>query len=485
MRLELARTCIEDPHLPTRLAGIPLLADEESPEADFLLLKCVADPEAAVWDKARATLLHRHPWLVLEAVVPRPVPDSARSTPLGAAWTNVHQAIRRVLRESGLRVEMMDRLLLLPGIVGDWVEEMKAADLQPLAEELERLESRLSAGQGRQFMLAPTYRCNLTCSYCYSRGFGRGMPQDMPLDDLAFVFSWAARQGLDSVLLAGGEPTVYSHFPSLLQLAKERGIPVHMASNCMYPASLRELITAPGLIELMAHYDQERIESEGAAAALLFEENLSAAVKSGVDVVIRYTLTERSNPQEWSAVMDMAQRLNVRYVNYAFAFEGSAGLNAYFNLREGIGQYGGHLESLILGLCADAQQRGILLRLCKPFPLCALSAAALRRVLEAGGLRPACAMHRDGFTRNLTVNPDLSTFPCNGIAIRGPNLHQVESIAETGRQNAEAMEEFFYQPFAEACRECALWYRGLCRGTCMAELYRSAQEETPFVALKS
>jgi radical SAM protein with 4Fe4S-binding SPASM domain len=484
LRLELARIYLDDPHLPTKLAGMPLLADEDSPEADYLLLKCVADPIAAVWEKARAVLLHRHPWLILEVAMPRPVPDFAQATPLGAAWANLREAIRRVVRENELRADGMDRLLHLPGVAADWVEEMRADDRRSWAEEIESLLNSQSAGKGRQFLMSPTYRCNLTCSYCYSRGFGSVMPMDMTPEDLAFVFSWAAAQGLNTVLLGGGEPTVYSHFARLLQLAKEHGISVRLTSNCMYSAGIREQIASPAILELVAHYDQEIIGS-GAAAAALFEENLRTARENGLEIVLRYTLTERSNPEEWSAVMDLAQRLSVRQLNYAFAFQGSAGLNAHFNLRDGIGRDGGQMERVILGLCADAEERGLLLQLSKPFPLCALSSSALRRVLGTGGMRSACAVHRDDFTRNLTVNPDLSTFPCNGIAIRGPNLREVKDLAEAGRQNAISMEALMLRPYAEACRECALWYRGLCRGTCLAEHYRSAQGEAEFTAWQS
>jgi radical SAM protein with 4Fe4S-binding SPASM domain len=466
------------------LAGILLLAEEESPEADYLLLKCVADPDNAVWNKARTVLLHRHPWLALEAVMPRDVPDFARATRLGTAWVNVREAIRRVLRETELRTDAIDRSFHLPGVIADWVEEMQTDDRRPLAEEIEKLASSRNAGKVRQLLLSPTYRCNLACSYCYSRGFGRGMPEDMTPDDLAYVFSWAAGNGIDTVLLAGGEPTVYTHFARLLELARQWGISVRLTSNCMYSAARREQIVSPAIFELVAHYDQERIGSNGEAATL-FEENLWAARKGGLEVVLRYTLTERSNPEEWSAVMDLAQRLQLKQLNYAFAFQGSAGMNEHFPMRKDIGHECGHLESVILGLCADAEQRGLLLHLSKPFPLCALSPSALRRMLNTGGMRSACAIHRDGFTRNMTVNPDLSTFPCNGIAIRGPNLRDMKSLAEAGRQNAGAVEALMLRPYAEECRNCALWYRGLCRGTCLAEHYRSIQGETEFIVRQS
>jgi radical SAM protein with 4Fe4S-binding SPASM domain len=448
------------------------LADEESPEADFLLLRTVVDPSEEVWRKARAALLHRHPWLTLEAVLARPVPEAALATPYGAEWLELRRAIRRVAREVAPRPETAGRMHALPGIVPDWIEELQACGSAATSEELARLANcgDQAAAQSRQILLVPTYRCNLTCSYCYAKSFSDGMPPDMPVEDLEFTFGWAAAQGVESVLLAGGEPTVYAHFARLLELAGEWGIAVRLTSNMLYPSVVRGRIAAPAIRELVAHYDQERMEADPAAAGL-FEENLRAARASGLGAILRYTLTQRSGPAEWRTVMDLAVRLGISQINYALAFQGSAGRNAYFPVREGIGQDGGRVENVLLGLCDDAARRRIRLHLCKPFPLCLLTRASLRRVLQEGGMTQACAIHGDGYTRNLTVNPDLSTFPCTGIAIRGPKIGELANAAEAGRRHAAAVESLMLQPYAEECRNCALWHRGVCRGACMAEHY--------------
>jgi radical SAM protein with 4Fe4S-binding SPASM domain len=377
-----------------------------------------------------------------------------------------------------VRSDVVVRLLSVPGLIPDWIEELRANGNGNLADELERLANCGSHGAApsRQILLAPTYRCNLTCSYCYAKNFSNGGPAYMSMADLAFALSWAAAQGVDNVLLAGGEPTVYPHFAQLLMLAGEHGLSVRLTSNGLYPATVRQHIAAPAIWELVAHYDQERIGSDP-SAALLFEENLLAARARGLSVILRYTLTERSGPPEWRVVMDLARRLEIPQLNYALAFQGSEGANAFFRIRDGMGCDGGRLESLFLGLCDDAAAHGLRLHLSKPFPLCALSPAALRRTLYDGGMRAACAISRDGFTRNLTVNPDLTTFPCNGIAIRGPKIGEFSTLTEVGEHNAAAVKDLMSRPYVEDCRSCALWYRGICRGACLAEHYWMSRRE--------
>jgi radical SAM protein with 4Fe4S-binding SPASM domain len=80
-------------------------------------------------------------------------------------------------------------------------------------------------------------------------------------------------------------------------------------------------------------------------------------------------------------------------------------------------------------------------------------------------------------SRNLTINPDLTTFPCNGIAIRGPKLTELASIEDAGRHHAEAIRDLMLQPYDEACRDCALWYRGFCQGACLAEHHWMSRQQ--------
>ena len=307
MRLELAKACLEDARAETRRAGLQLLAEEPSPEADFLLIGSLADPCEAVWQRARDVLLHRCPWLALEPFEVRGVPDSALEDWRGRAWANVRSGMRRAIEESRPGLDFFERLITIPGLVPDLVEELEqrrgSAEVNAAwvlmrrrggaEEEAEKKQERgkdrnsrvrgvggasrergektselRSDGQGsalshpagsRQILLAPTYRCNLTCSYCYAQKFARGFPADMSLEDLALALSWAAAQGVGRIILCGGEPTAYCHFRQLLEMAAAGGMTIQLTSNCLYAPSLREHIGPPEIGDLIAHYEQERM----------------------------------------------------------------------------------------------------------------------------------------------------------------------------------------------------------------------------------
>jgi len=476
VNLELATVCLQDADERTRRSGAALLASEISPEADNLLMRALADPADTVWQTARAALIYRYPWLVIEPSAVRPAPDSALDGKYGQALSNLRQAIGQALREPGSDRTLRDRLLTIPGAIPDVIEVLQSKGRIEEAAEIAGLSD--AAGNrhaSRQIMMAPTYRCNLTCSYCYAKNFGDGFPPDMTLEDLKAAVSWAAEQGIRRIILGGGEPTVYTHLPRLFELAKERGIAVHLTSNCLYPTAVREIVKAPPIPELVAHYEQERM-SVAESAAGLFTSNIEAARAAGVNVLIRYTLTAQSGPDEWRAMMDLAQRLSVGQINYALAFRGCQDLNAHLAYQQSIGSDSSRLDELLAAFCADAALRGLRLHLSKPFPLCSIKMESLRAMLGGEALRASCAIHLDDFTRNLTINPDLSTFPCNGIAIRGPRIIELTSIEEAGRLFAPAIRELMMTPYVDACRHCALWYRGFCQGSCLAEHYLIARQ---------
>jgi radical SAM protein with 4Fe4S-binding SPASM domain len=176
-------------------------------------------------------------------------------------------------------------------------------------------------------------------------------------------------------------------------------------------------------------------------------------------------------------LIDLAHRLSIQQINFALAFRGSGGANAYFKCWDAVGFVGGELEDILTGFHRDAANGGIRLHLSKPFPLCALRRESLRRIFCNGTLRSACTVFRDGCSRNLTINPDLSTFPCNGIALRGPKITEFSSFADAGGHNAQFIQDLMLRPYAEECSRCALWYRGFCQGACLTEQFWMSREE--------
>ncbi len=78
--------------------------------------------------------------------------------------------------------------------------------------------------------LTVTHLCNLRCKWCYQRELG-GEGKTMPKELANQLVDLLAELGLETIVLIGGEPTLYDHFFTLIKYIKTKGMRVNMVSN--------------------------------------------------------------------------------------------------------------------------------------------------------------------------------------------------------------------------------------------------------------
>jgi MoaA/NifB/PqqE/SkfB family radical SAM enzyme len=469
--IEDLRMLLGDERPPMRGLGARLLAESASQDADGLLLTAVVDADESVGEHAVASLRARHPWLGLAAFAARSVPREILAEGPGADWVRLREAARDAVATTGPARACLERWLGLPGLLADIVELLDETGRTEDARHLRRIGDGWTddAEQTSQILLSPTYRCNLDCEYCYAREWRRRYPPDMSREALSTALSWARSAGCNFVILCGGEPTQYRHFEALLVEAEARGLGVMLTSNAVYAPSLRPLIVARYVREFIAHYDQS-LTGPDRAAHRAFTENVKSARDGGVEVFLRYTLTPASGPDEWAPLLSLAEELGIEQLNYGVASPSVEGGDAHFTSEELTDP--AIVGALVTRLLEDTEARGIRLLLCKPVALCAFSPHALGQMIPRGVVRSACDAYRRGYSSNVTINPDLTTFPCSVLGVEGPRVTDFGSLAEVGRHNEEFLRGLLHVPLVPACEACFYWYRGLCQGACLVHQYR-------------
>lgn len=71
----------------------------------------------------------------------------------------------------------------------------------------------------KEITIQLTEKCNLSCSYCFA-GSQRGA--EISADDLKYFMEFCAKNGVESIHVTGGEPTLYSNFANCIEeLAKK------------------------------------------------------------------------------------------------------------------------------------------------------------------------------------------------------------------------------------------------------------------------
>ena len=87
------------------------------------------------------------------------------------------------------------------------------------------------------------YGCNFLCPFCHNAALvlpERIAPQMTDTELLTFLEG--RRKKLDGVCITGGEPTLYSDLPQLIEAIRELGFQVKLDTNGTQPQVLRDLI---------------------------------------------------------------------------------------------------------------------------------------------------------------------------------------------------------------------------------------------------
>lgn len=464
MSILYAEAFLNDANPEVRKAAIRTLIVEDDPRAEKLIAGAMADRNPAVWKTARNALLSRNPWLLLEPFKVRPVPEALLDSPSGRSWQYLREGIAKCIqsRNHDFGSGWIDRWKDCPGVIPDVSEILRSIGEAEKAKELESI----TKSARRQILISPTYRCNISCEYCYAKNWAADFGPEMSLERLDAAFSWMAAQEINYVILCGGEPTVYTHLAELLSKAKEHEMGIMLTTNGVYSPAVQELIHKDNITEFIAHYDQG-IMSTKKTIALRFKYNLIKAKEHGVDPFLRYTLTNESNAEEWGKLILLAKELGITRINYGFAFKNISGNNSYFDYQ--LGRQDNQFENIFTSFISDCNEESIKVHQSKPFPLCLLSKDTLRDAAFNGFIRTSCIAHLRGYTHNLTINPDLSTFPCNAVGIAGPKITDFSSLADAGHHYEELLQSLQHTPYFDACEQCILFYRGFCQGVCLAQ----------------
>jgi radical SAM protein with 4Fe4S-binding SPASM domain len=310
--------------------------------------------------------------------------------------------------------------------------------------------------------VALTYRCNLTCGFCYAGCAVAGLPEGwsedraMSDDEVCRVLEVIRRDArCPSVSFTGGEPTLRPGLALLVRHAKELGLKVNLISNGQRLDAERVAALAD------AGLDSAQLSLEGPTASLhdalvgrpgAFDrlwtgvERLQAR---GIRVHTNTTLSRRNLPEAEAIVDLVADRGLDRLTMNLVIPCGSAGVLP--DLGVAYRDIGDH----ILRLRARAEACGVELVWYSPLPLC------LFNTIAHGLGNRGCAA-ADGL---LHVSPSGDVLPCSSFG-------HAESLGNLLRQTFEEVWQSRAARFfrakdmmpkgCESCPEAAA-----CQGACV------------------
>jgi len=306
-----------------------------------------------------------------------------------------------------------------------------------------------------------THSCNRSCSYCYAKGFLERWPQEISLEGLESIFKWATKQEMKEITLSGGEPTLFSKINSALKLAEKYGLKIELNTNGTVDVK-RINIDSPAIDSFFVSLNPSSEYSSQELETLC--SNLKAFKKNFKRVILRFNII--SPDVSYNYLIDICERLNIRYVDFAPVFPSVFNQNKYIkkeNLKD-FSQY-------ILRLVNDLLKHDIRNRFVEPFPLCLFSERERLFLIKNSKLDGVC---KSG--EYCAITPNMTVLPCSALAIEGPSLDKFKNQKEITDYYKEIIDKLRWEiDLFPQCKDCLFKKNKQCQGACLIYKFLQAK----------
>jgi organic radical activating enzyme len=301
---------------------------------------------------------------------------------------------------------------------------------------------------------ALTYKCDMGCAYCNSKGLDKIFREEMNIDNFTRLLGWMKKQGMHKIMFSGGEPTQHTRFKDILNLCKKNHLRCYMASNCRYGDDINEAIAA-NIDVLFVNCSTGYALKERAD----FLNKLRFLRKHNTKLVLRVNvLTADSDEIYWVKQIagELGARIRIGIINSP---EGQAKPPDMEKIRL--------LIDFTEGFAKQCLEERIHVYLARPLPRCLFDHKKWRQLRQLILVKSKCFVgYRGNYASRAVVNPDLSVFGCF------KNLKQAGNILDFPDLNK--LSEFYkIKPVPDASRcfldkgnNCAYLAANQCNGAC-------------------
>jgi len=296
-----------------------------------------------------------------------------------------------------------------------------------------------------------TYRCNAACEVCYAKGMLEEFPKDMSLNDFVYLITWAKKQGWRKIMFLGGEPTVHPQFQEILDICYNQNMAINLSTNALFDDRILQGLKPPWIEEIVFDYLEGQIPSPSYKKQ--FFHNLEYLRKEGITLVLSGVIDGETD--RWEEIVDIASRfkLSIRWSLMLPGYSGDLSNQRVFSNPEVFGMQLLH----ILKTCEEKNIFGFVYR---PVPICIFTPQQLQQIRKMGRylVFTRCILgYRGDYTLALTVNPDLSTYPCNNFYIKGPPITYFKDKDSINRYYEQIDKDVLLTTPAKKCDKCQLY----------------------------
>jgi len=156
-----------------------------------------------------------------------------------------------------------------------------------------------------------TYRCNLSCYYCYQKNVSKG--NDLTSAKWGDIFKQLARMGTLYLTFSGGEPFLRKDFLDIVSAARSHDFAVSIISNgTLVTKNMIKRLSSLGIMDigLSFHAAGKDLHDKLSGKKGSFDKTLRAlrfCVDAGIKTLVKHSVSTE-NFKEFSMLADMADK---------------------------------------------------------------------------------------------------------------------------------------------------------------------------------
>ncbi|OGR41423.1 MAG: hypothetical protein A2X35_10470 [Elusimicrobia bacterium GWA2_61_42] len=297
-----------------------------------------------------------------------------------------------------------------------------------------------------------TYHCDRSCSFCYAKGLQNEFREHMSLADFDFLAGWARSQGWLCMRLLGGEPTQHPQFAQILDIAARHGLTIYVTTNGLFDARLNAPLGKSFVRSVCFSYPQDGVQPRELEA---FRRNFKRAVDNGRTILALSWVIQPEN-DGWRQVVDLAKESHTRsMVRFSMALPGHSRNFGPGELRQRLRT----VAAQIVEIARYAQKQNVIFAFYRPLLLCMFEPEQLALLKAISPFLfytrcPLCLKGEYDTDLKLTVNPDLSCYPCTALAVKGVKIAPGVTRTSLNERFSPLLREMTARPLMKACEDC-------------------------------
>ncbi len=317
--------------------------------------------------------------------------------------------------------------------------------------------------------IALTYDCNANCNHCYPRGLNDIFPKHISLENFQKTISWFKKQGIkETFLLTGGEPTSHPQFKEILSICKKEKIQIGILTNCLFDETIMKELDKSFVSFLMINYFSPSSENFNHKH---YNNNIEKIYKKNIRVNFFYKLPIKNSDQK--DLIEKSKKYDAEICGH-FIMPGFLGKKITTESR--IKDMRSVLD--IMDLVSKENVKFVLLDV---LLRCAFSDSEwdkLRKFYKyskighsrcyVGESYHVLTGKKSSYSMRITINPDLSIFPCFPVFFKGPSILSFNDVHELGSFLESFFEKWRWEvPLMKKCEKCEYYLKKECQGGCI------------------